>query len=79
MDPKRGILYLGDGSWGVQTRAIPPDWKTVRPYLAVAQSTNHLIRVTLTGTGIRFEGVKEDGTVFDGTTRPLRRGDPASE
>lgn len=71
-DDENGVLYLGDGAWGVKLRAIPKDWKK-RTYLAEARSVNHLIKVTMTATGIQYEAMKADGDVFDGTERPLRR------
>ncbi len=73
IDDEDGILYLGDGSWGVNTRLIPEDWAAKSPYLAEARSLNHLIKVTLTGTGIDYEAMTADGKVFDSTRRPLRR------
>ena len=70
---KDGILYMGDGSWGVKTRNIPKDWKK-RTYLAEAQALRHLIKVTLKKDEFLYEGMTEDGKIFDKTTRPLRRG-----
>ena len=73
VDEKNGVIYLGDGAWGVDVRAIPTDWKTTRPYLVEARSVNHLIKVTMTKSGFQYEGIKADGKVFDETKRPLRR------
>lgn len=58
-----GVLYLGDGAWGVQTRPISnPEQKT---YLAKAESRRHLILVTLTKEQATFEAIDADGEVFD--------------
>jgi len=70
---KDGILYMGDGSWGVKTRNIPKDWKK-RTYLAEARALRHLIKVTLKKDEFLYEGMTEDGQIFDKTSRPLRRG-----
>ena len=45
VDKKNGILYLGDGCWGVDTRAVPKPGKLW--YLAKAASRRHLICVTV--------------------------------
>ncbi|NIP84525.1 MAG: metallophosphoesterase, partial [Planctomycetales bacterium] len=46
IDHQQGVLYLGDGAWGVGTREVknPDAW-----YLAHAESRRHLILVTLDG------------------------------
>jgi acid phosphatase type 7 len=59
-DPN-GILYLGDGAWGVQTRPVAKDmW-----YHAHAAPRRHFILCTLQGTTRAFEAIDSDGTVFD--------------
>jgi hypothetical protein len=42
-----GILYLGDGSWGVE-KPRKPKSPSERPYLAKSASTRHFILVELT-------------------------------
>jgi hypothetical protein len=71
-DDKDGVLYLGDGAWGVKIREVPKDWKS-RSYLVEARSVNHLIKVTMTGSGFAYEAMTAAGEVFDGTKRPRRR------
>ena len=71
-DDKGGVLYLGDGAWGVKIREVPKDWKS-RSYLVEARSVNHLIKVTMTGSGFAYEAMTAAGEVFDGTKRPRRR------
>ena len=63
-DDENGILYLGDGAWGVSTRSVPsPEegW-----WLAKAEPRNHLWYVTLrpdkTAT---MQAVDMEGEVFD--------------
>ncbi|MBA4147233.1 MAG: metallophosphoesterase family protein [Verrucomicrobia bacterium] len=62
-----GLLYLGDGAWGVTTRtpATPEEaW-----YLAKSEARRHLHCVTLHPEGrIEFKAYDADGTVFDQTT-----------
>ena len=64
-DDRKGVVYLGDGAWGTRTRQIAPDWKLQRPYLAHAEATNHLIKVTVTSNQISYEAIKADGTTID--------------
>ncbi len=73
IDQEKGILYLGDGSWGVNTRLIRKDWQEKRPWLARAESLNHLIRVDLTTREFHYRALKADGELIDETRRPLRR------
>ena len=77
-DEKDGVLYMGDGSWGVKTRSIPKDWKK-RTYLAEARALRHLIKVTMKKDEFIYEAMTEDGAVFDKTMRPLRRGESRSQ
>ncbi|MEZ5301505.1 MAG: hypothetical protein R3F11_12780 [Verrucomicrobiales bacterium] len=42
-----GVLYLGDGAWGVETRKIPPSASGLN-YLAKFASERHLIVATIT-------------------------------
>lgn len=77
-DEKDGVLYMGDGSWGVKTRSIPKDWKK-RTYLAEARALRHLIKVTMKKDEFIYEAMTEDGAIFDKTMRPLRRGENRSQ
>ncbi len=62
VDPS-GIVYLGDGAWGVGTRSVHPVEETW--YLAEAASARHLILATLQGRTVRFTMIDEDGNVID--------------
>ncbi len=61
-DDKTGIVYLGDGAWGVATRTVPKDaW-----YLAKAEPRRHLFHVTLPLAGpVTVQAVDAAGVVFD--------------
>jgi hypothetical protein len=63
-DDDNGLLYLGDGAWGVRTRTVPPlseAW-----YLAKAESTRHLFHVVLQPSGqARIVAVNDQGAIFD--------------
>lgn len=73
IDNVRGIPYLGDGAWGVGTRAIPKDWQKKRPWLAKARAVRHLWKVTLEEKTFLYQAMEANGNVFDETTRPVRR------
>jgi hypothetical protein len=62
IDPK-GVVYLGDGAWGVKLRA--PDLSKPRWYLAKAGEIRHFWMVTLTRTGRHMVAVDEAGRFFD--------------
>ena len=63
VDKDKGILYLGDGAWGVGLRKIhKPEEKW---YLAKAESRNHFWLVTLTDETPRYQAIDQKGVVFD--------------
>ena len=72
-DDKNGVIYMGDGSWGVATRPIASNWKTARPYLAHAESTNHLIKVIMHPSDFHYQALTANGEVIDESRRPRRR------
>lgn len=58
-----GVVYLGDGAWGVGTRdvhSVEDTW-----YLERAESVKHFILGTLTPGKVSFEMIDQDGRVFD--------------
>lgn len=63
-DDENGLLYLGDGAWGVQTRTVPPlseAW-----YLAKAEPTRHLFHVVMQPSGrANITAVNDQGEIFD--------------
>lgn len=62
LDPD-GVLYLGDGCWGVKPRDIEDRDK--RPYLAHAASKNHLWLVTIKDGKATYRALDEDGEELD--------------
>jgi hypothetical protein len=68
-----GIVYLGDGAWGVTTRTVPKDaW-----YLAKAEPRRHLFHITLPPDGpVLVQAVDAAGVVFDATSFPRPRTPP---
>lgn len=60
-----GLLYLGDGAWGVnKPRKSNRSW-----YLEKTASIRHLFLVTLCKEKAHFEVLKEEGDVFESFTR----------
>lgn len=72
IDPN-GIVYIGDGAWGVSTRPIggghdPEEWfyHGVDPwYLDRASSERHLILGTIHGPHQHYLMINEDGNIID--------------
>jgi len=56
----RGIVYIGDGSWGVNPRKPEK-----RPYLAFAAQEQQVTVVELTNTKRSFYAVNVDGKIID--------------
>jgi len=62
VDP-RGVVYMGDGAWGVNLRdhhSVEDTW-----YLAAVAKKRHAIIVTLEKDGAGIVAVDEDGVEFD--------------
>jgi hypothetical protein len=78
IDYAHGVLYMGDGSWGVDVRKI--DWKKMqkRPYIHRGEDFNHLIKVTMTPELQLYEAFHKDGRRFDSYPR-LNVPAPASQ
>ncbi len=63
-DDENGLLYLGDGAWGVGTRTVPEPGKAW--YLAHAEPRRHLFEVTLNPDGrAQIRAIDVAGNVFD--------------
>jgi hypothetical protein len=69
-----GIRYVGDGLWGVGSRA--PD--TARSYLETANQTHHVHLVTITPTERTVEAVNMQGNFFGGRLTQSADGIPAA-
>jgi acid phosphatase type 7 len=63
-DDENGLLYLGDGAWGVRTREVPRAadvW-----YLAKAEPIRHVFHVTLRPSGqAQINAINDRGEIFD--------------
>jgi hypothetical protein len=55
-----GVLYLGDGGWGVIPRKPRDRW-----YLAKEASKQHFILVTINGQNRSFLAIDSEGQIFD--------------
>lgn len=60
---EEGIIYFGDGAWGVNVRPVRPaeDYG----YMAKVASKRHAIIMTLQGKHLSFEVICEDGDIID--------------
>ena len=63
IDRDRGIVYLGDGCWGVDTRDVPKTDEVW--YLAKAESKRHLICVTIFNGKPYYVAYEANGKVID--------------
>lgn len=66
IDPNKGVLYLGDGAWGVK-KPRTPKTSSDRWYLAKTKSERHFILVTLYGQKRHYMAIDYEGNVFDYT------------
>ena len=64
-DDMNGVMYIGDGAWGTRTRAIARNWKVRRPFLAHAESVNHLIKVKVENGKLTYKALEADGSIVD--------------
>lgn len=71
-DPE-GIVFLGDGAWGVGVRDVGRDQGGRAWYLAEAASENHGIVVTLQGLDRHVQVITPDGRVIDEFRWPAPR------
>lgn len=58
----QGIIYLGDGAWGVET---PRTQRTPHSYIAKFSPTRHFIAITLTPNSQYFRSISDKGKVLD--------------
>lgn len=61
-DPS-GLVFFGDGAWGVTPRDVHPIGTTW--YLARAEAVRHGMVVTLSETGVHVRTVSADGEILD--------------
>lgn len=76
-DDERGLLYLGDGAWGVLVRTVPPEGSAW--WLAKAEARNHLWCIDLRGDGVAaIRAFDVQGNVFDAVQLDRARTKPAA-
>jgi hypothetical protein len=59
--PIHGVVYFGDGAWGVEEPRISHQ----APYLEKTASKTHFMVVTLEPSQVKVEAVNEEGEIFD--------------
>lgn len=67
VDVSKGVLYLGDGAWGIGTPRTPKT-PADRWYLAKTKGQRHFILVILYGKKRHYMAVDHEGKVFDYTS-----------
>ncbi len=70
-DKERGIVYLGDGCWGVGTRSVHSVEETW--YLKHAESTRHALIITVHPDRLDVDARDSDNNTIDSVTVPARR------
>ncbi len=67
-----GIVYFGDGGWGVEK----PRKLVSKPfYLAESASRRHFLEVVISDTGMRVAAIDDLGQQFDGWQKAIRKPD----
>ncbi len=66
----QGVVYMGDGGWGVEE---PRKLRTKRSYLAKFASARHFIAVTLTPSQQSFKCINDQGQVLDEYIQSVNR------
>ncbi len=61
----KGVVYIGDGAWGVGTREIGRSHEEHAWYLDRAASERHFILTTIHGAHQHFLMINEDGQIID--------------
>lgn len=67
MVDSKGVLYLGDGAWGVEKPRTRRATKPLPWYIAKIAPERHFIHVTIKGNTRRFTAISPDGYVIDET------------
>lgn len=70
-DPAKGVVYLGDGAWGVLVSGLAKD-RDERWYLEKAEPVNHFILARLNGPSAQFEAINLKGETIDRYTARQR-------
>lgn len=72
----QGIVYLGDGGWGVEKPRLSTG---ERPYLAKFAAARHFIAVTLTPWQQQFKCINHQGQVLDDYQQSIKKDSKALE
>lgn len=64
-----GIVYMGDGGWGVEK---PRKIRIKRPFIAKFASARHFISVAITPTEQYFKSIDDEGQLIDEWTNALK-------
>lgn len=59
-----GVLYVGDGAWGVESPRLPKTPKELW-YLAASAKKRHIVLATVQKDAFTVEAIGSDGKVFD--------------
>lgn len=59
-----GVLYMGDGAWGVEKPRNPHSTRA-RKYLAKTASTNNFIVVTVNNAEVNYMAMDREGNIID--------------
>ncbi len=65
-----GVVYFGDGSWGVKPRKPKSPWRTT--YLAKSKSCRQFIMVELTNETRSYKAISTEGEVIDTYTQKVQ-------
>ncbi|MBS4167583.1 metallophosphoesterase family protein [Parachlamydia sp. AcF125] len=71
-----GVLYIGDGAWGVKKARAPKKPKRAW-YLAFTAQKRHFIYVTLSKAKREYRAVDHRGVVFDSIAQPVMQAQKA--
>lgn len=71
----KGIVYIGDGGWGVE---YPRYKRKKRKYIAKFASVRHFVAVTLTPTQQYFQCITDKGILVDQFSQSIMKSKPLS-
>jgi len=72
----KGVLYIGDGSMGVNPRIVEDE---IRWYLELQSSLPHVWVVDVSNESIRYQAIGEEGGVLDDYQHPLPQSTAAAQ
>lgn len=69
IDPTHGVIYLGDGAWGVNTKLRKPKKAEKKWYLEKTAKSLHFYLVDVERDTCHFTAIDNNGQMFDETVR----------